>query len=327
MTRLRLFAMIAGLMVLLVLPQLGNNYIAYILNLILVNCLIGIGLNIVLGYAGQFAFVSAALTGLGAYAAAIVTTRFGLSFWIALPCAALLASAVGLISAIPAIKTSRVYLALVTLAFAELVQWGFVHWKAVTAGTDGLGVSPPSLFGVAIVRDDQRYYLLLVAVILVYVLVWRLLHTRFGRSLIAIRTNEVLAACNGISVAGTKLGAFALSGFVTGIGGAFFALTTGHISPTDFSLNMLVMQFSVVVIGGLASLPGSIIGAIVITALPELLREAQSMQEIIYGVVLMVCIVVMPKGIAGFFTRIRLISPEILVGRWRGKPIVQQASG
>lgn len=302
--------------VLLPMPLIADRYILYILNLILINCIIGLGLNILLGYAGQFAFANAALTGIGAYTVAILTYRVGVSFWIALPAAALLTAGVGLLIAIPALKISRVYLALVTLAFAQLVEWLLIHWKGVTLGADGINVPAPSLFGWRIRGDDPIYYLLLFSVGLIYLVTRRVLHSKVGRSLLAVRENEILAECNGISVPWGKAVAFGLSAFITGIGGGLFAVTMGFLSPPTFDLNMLVMQFSLVLIGGLATLPGAVIGALVITALPEVLRDAQAAQEVIYGVLLMVFVVVMPQGIAGLLHQRGFLPREVLAGGW-----------
>lgn len=302
---------------LLFVPLLTDNYTQYVVNLILVYVIIGIGLNFLLGYAGQFAFAHSALMGVGAYTTALLTYRVGLSYWIALPASGVVAMLIGSLGALPAMRMKRVYLALVTLAFAELIQWVLIHWKDVTLGTDGIGVREPSLFGWEIRGDTSVFYLILAVTALLYVLARRIVESKIGRSFVAIRENEIVAQCNGIDIALTKGIVFALSAFYAGIGGSLYALTLGYIVPDGFGLFQLVIHFSVVVIGGLLSLFGSVIGAVILTTLPELLRGFQALQEIIYGLLLMGFIVFMPTGMAGVLKRWRLLPEEVMSRGWR----------
>jgi branched-chain amino acid transport system permease protein len=303
--------------VLLLLPLVTDRYVQYVLNLIMIYVIIGIGLNLLLGYAGQFAFAHAALMGIGAYTVALLTQRVGVSFWLALPAAGLVAMLVGLVAALPAMRMKRVYLALVTLAFAELIQWVFIHWKSVTLGTDGVKVPTAMFFGAPMRGDHRIAYLIIVLVVAMYVIGRRIVESKFGRSLVAIRENDIVAQCNGIDIARTKALVFALSALYAGIGGGLFALALGFIVPDGFGLFQLVVHFSLVVIGGLISMYGSVIGAVVLTALPELLRGVQWLQEIIYGVMLVLFVIFMPNGIAGLGKRLGVLPDEILVRGWR----------
>jgi branched-chain amino acid transport system permease protein len=305
------------LLALLLVPLVTDRYVQYVLNLVLVYVIVGIGLNLLLGYAGQFAFAHAALMGIGAYTAALLTFRLHVSFWIALPAAGIVATIIGSLGALPALRMKRVYLALVTLAFAELIQWVLIHWKWLTYGTDGVRVKSPEFFGYSMHGDHQMFYLLLFVVVLLYVVAKRIVESRIGRSLVAIRENEIVAQCNGISVARTKGLVFALSAFYAGIGGALYAVTLGLIVPDGFGLFQLIIHFSIVVIGGVISMFGSVLGAIMLTTLPELLRGFQSLQEIIFGVLLMVFVVFMPAGLAGLAKRKGLLPQEILSRNWR----------
>lgn len=302
----------AFLLALLFVPLATDKYTQYVCNLVLVYAVIGVGLNLLLGYAGQFAFAHAAFMGIGAYAAALLTARAGLSYWLALPAAGLIAMVIGAISVLPALRMKRVYLALATIAFAELVTWVLVHWKVVTLGTDGVDVKAPYLFGWRIGSDNAKYFVLLAVAAFMYLLSKRILQSKIGRALVAVRENEIVAQCNGIDVAFTKTIAFALSAFYAGIGGALFALTLGFIVPEGFGLNQIALHFSIVVIGGLASLPGSLIGALLVTILPEALRGFQGVQELVYGLALMLFILFMPAGIAGLLRQKGLLPREIL---------------
>jgi branched-chain amino acid transport system permease protein len=311
---------LAGLLLLLAavsVPFLLDDYGVYILNLALVYAMVGIGLNLLLGYTGQFAFAQAALMGIGAYTAAILMTRLAWPFWVTLPAAGIVTSLIGSICTLPSLRMRSVYLALVTLAFAELVVWVLLHWKSMTLGTDGIPVRPPHLFGVRVDRGWPFSMLAGVVLAILYGCARVTLDSSVGRAFVAVRENEILAQCSGINVARTKLVAFMLCAFYAGIGGAFFAVVTGYIAPASFDLDHLVVLFSAGVVGGLLSLPGAIIGALLMTVLPELLRDVQSIQEIVFGLLLTVCIVSMPEGIAGFLRRRGVLPPEILARGWR----------
>ncbi|MBV9782903.1 MAG: branched-chain amino acid ABC transporter permease [Acidisphaera sp.] len=302
---------------LVLLAQVADSYTQYIVNLALIYVVIGVGLNFLLGYAGQFAFAHAALMGIGAYTTALLTSRLYWSFWLCLPLSGVVAAALGALGALPAMRMKRVYLALVTLAFAQLVVWVLVNWNVVTLGTDGVDVPAPMLFGWRVKGDTSVFYVVLPCTALMYWLAKRILESRIGRAFVTIRENEIVARCNGINVARTKTVVFALSAFYAGIGGSLYALTLGFIVPDAFGLSQLVLHFSIVVLGGLLSLSGAAIGAVVLTALPELLRDLQALQEIIYGLVLMVVILVMPQGIAGLLKRWGVLPREVLARNWR----------
>lgn len=312
---------------LLAAPLATDAYLQYVLNLVLVYAIIGIGLNILLGYTGQFAFAHAAFMGIGAYAAAILTTRVGLSYWLSLPLAGLICVLIGVAMAFPAMRLKRVYLALATLAFAELTTWVLIHWKTVTLGTDGIELKSPDLFGWRIKGDHRIYYVILTVGVLLYWLADRLIRSKVGRAFVAVRESEIVAACNGIDVRQIKIIAFGLSAFYAGIGGALFALALGFIVPDAFGVNQVGLHFSIVVIGGLASLPGSLIGAVLVTILPEALRGLQGLQEIVYGITLVVVVIFMPDGIAGILRRFGILPRETLAARPASNPSSSRGAG
>ena len=302
---------------LLFVPLFLDNYLQYVLNLVLIYVIIAIGLNLLLGYAGQFAFAHAALMGIGAYTAALLTTRAGLSYWLCLPLSGVVAATIGAAGALPAMRMRRVYLALLTLAFAQLVTWVLINWSSVTLGTDGVDVHSPTLFGWRVHGDKSVFYVILPVTILMYWLGKRIVESHWGRAFVTIRENEIVARCNGINVARTKTVVFALSAFYAGIGGGLYALALGFIVPDSFGLGQLTLHFSIVVLGGLLSLFGAVIGAVLLTTLPEVLRDVQALQEIIYGLVLMLVILWMPQGIAGVLKDWGVLPREILARHWR----------
>jgi branched-chain amino acid transport system permease protein len=306
---------IAG--VLLLVPLVTNGYSQYVVNLVLINVIAGIGLNLLLGYAGQFAFASAALMGIGAYTTGLLATRVGLPYWACLPLSGVVAALLGAAAALPAMRMSRVYLALVTFAFAELVVWVLLNWKALTFGSDGISIPAPSLFGWKIRGEKAVFYLILACAAAMVLLAGRVLQSPVGRSFVALRESELVAQANGINVARTKTLVFALSAFFAGIAGSLYAVALGFIVPQSFGLSQLIVQFSIVALGGVGSLSGAVVGAVLLTSLPELLRELQGVQEIIYGLVLVTVVIFLPDGIAGALKQARLLPREVLVRDWR----------
>ncbi len=305
-------AAVAALLILLVLPPFFvDDYVQFILDLILVYVMVSFGFNIVLGYAGQLAFANAAFFGLGAYTLAICLGRLDWPFPAALFAAAVVGGAAGLLVSLPALRLRAYYLAIITLAFGELLRWTYVHASGLTRGSSGLGVPAISIFGIPVASDRARYWLFLA---LAGLTLWgsaNLLRSRFGRALVAVRGNEAAAAAMGLAPAVVKIGAFAWSGVVVAIGGAMYALLLGRISPESFGLSQLLLHFSIVMIGGLGSLVGSVLGAVILTAAPELLRDIPGLEEIIFSLLLIGVLLFMPKGVAGLLGRLALFRERL----------------
>ncbi len=292
-------AFLALAAVLLALPLATNDYVQYVCNLILVYGLAAIGFNLVLGYLGQLAFANMAFFGIGAYALGILMEQAGLSFWAALLPAGLAGAGAGLVVGLPALRLRGYYLAIVTLAFGELLRWGYIHLDAYTHGSSGLGVPAPAMGALVLETQAQRYYPILAIVALVVWGVFNLLRSRIGRAWVAIRENEYAAASLGYWPARYKVAAFVASGFVTGIAGALFAMLIGRIAPDSFGLNQLLLQFAVVMIGGMGSVWGALLGAALLTAAPELLRNLPGAEEIVFSLLLMAVLRYMPRGLVG----------------------------
>jgi branched-chain amino acid transport system permease protein len=278
----------------------ADAYSQYVINLMLVHIVIVQGLNLILGFAGMFAFAHGAFMGVGAYTSALLMTKLGLPFLLALPAAGVVAALVGCAIGIPAIRVSGLYLAMVTLGFSEIVQWVLKHWKPVTGGTDGISVPPAVFFGVPFRSDFHTFWIIVTVCILMTFLAQGIIRSRLGRAFVAIRDSEIAAECSGINVARTKVFAFAISAFFAGIGGSLFSLTQHYINPENFNLYQTIMQFCMVIVGGASSLTGPFIGAAVLTWVPEILRKAQALQEIGFGLLLIVFVIFVPRGLAGF---------------------------
>jgi branched-chain amino acid transport system permease protein len=289
--------LIAGLCFL---PLALNDYQQFVANTMLVYCLVAVGFNIVLGYLGQLAFSNAAFFGIGAYATGLSMAHWGLPFPIAMLLGAIAGAAGGVIVALPALRVRGYYLAIVTLAFTELMRWTYVHADCVTFGATGFNVPPATLFGVGLTNETAKFYVFLGIVALGVGATAQLLRSRFGRAFVAVRNNEEAAAALGISVTRTNIIAFAWSGLIVGLAGALYAVLNGRLTPDTFGLPQMLIHFAIVMFGGLGSLTGSIIGALALTAAPELLRNLPGLEEIAFSLLLIVVLLFMPKGIGGW---------------------------
>jgi branched-chain amino acid transport system permease protein len=290
---------------LLALPMFLNDYTQYVVNLALVYVLIGVGFNIVIGNLGQLAFANAAFYGIGAYAAAILLYHYKVPLLVAIAAGAIAGSLAGALVCLPVLRGIRsFYLAIITLAFGELMRWVYINAETWTLGSMGLHVPRPVLFGWVLATEKQKFYLFLVIVTLLVAATANLLRSRVGRAFMSIRDNELAAASMGIPTALYMVLAFAWSGFVVGTAGALYAVLVRQVSPEAFNLLELILHFGIVVIGGLASLTGSILGAIVLTMAPELLRDFPGYEEIVIAGVMIVMLLFLPGGLVTLLERV-----------------------
>ena len=281
-----------------VLPFVLNDYVQFVINTMLVYCLVAVGFNVVIGYLGQLAFANAAFFGVGAYATGLSMVHFGLPYPVAMLLGTSAGGILGGLVGLPALRVKGYYLVIITLAVGELMRWFYVHVDNITYGSGGFNVPDIRFFG-ATLTDRGKYYLFLAAVVVAITSTSLLLRSRFGRAFAAIRNDERAAASLGIAVKRTKVIAFAWSGLIVGLAGALYAALNGRVSPDTFGLSQMLMHFAIVVIGGLGSLAGSVIGAVVLTAAPELLRDFPGFEEIVFSLLLIGVLFFMPKGIGG----------------------------
>jgi len=297
--RRNVFALAA--VALVVFPALANPYVLYVTNIALIYVILAVGLNLLLGYAGQFAFANAALFGIGAYATGLLQVKLGLPFWVAFPGAVLFTTLIGVVVALPALRLSGLYLALVTLAFAQLTQWVMLNWERVTFGAGGFKV-PPLTFG-PVSPALGLYYLTLVLAGLLVAGAWNTVRSGVGRALVAVRDSEVAAEALAIDLARYKTIAFSMSALYAGVAGGLYSAALSFVAPEGFDLFQMVVQFSMVVVGGLGSVWGSVLGAGLLVGLQESLRAFKGGQEIAFGLLLMACIIFLPDGIISLVKR------------------------
>lgn len=288
----------------LALPLATNPYTQYIANAMLIYTLVTLGFSVVIGNLGQLAFANTALFGIGAYASAVASSALGLPWLLTVPIAGLAGAIGGFVASAAALRGIRLYyLAIVTLAFGELMRWLYTHAGAVTGGTDGLALQRERYFGLPLTSDTVQFYIFLVITTLLIAGTVNLLRSRLGRSIVAVRENEIATASLGIPTSKVIVTAFMWSGFVVGIAGAMFALHTGRVFPESFGLTQLIINFAMVLVGGLGSVVGAVLGAVALTALPEYVRAFPGMEEIFFGVIVMMVLLLMPKGLASLLRR------------------------
>jgi branched-chain amino acid transport system permease protein len=257
-------------------------------------------LNVTNGYTGLFSFGHAAFYGIGAYTAAILATRYGWPFWLTFPAAGVVAAAAGAAIALPTLRLKGIFLALVTIGFQEIVFLVTMNWVSLTRGPMGIPrIPPPALPGVEFRSNAEFYYLvLLVDVVVIFVLA-RLVRSRVGRTFIAIREDELAAQSCGIAVFRAKVLAFTIATFFAGVAGAFFAHHARFVSADSFRLDETFLILTMLIVGGMGSLAGPVIGAVALVILPEVFRFLAEYRGVVYGLILIGVILFRPQGIAG----------------------------
>ena len=286
-----------------VVPFFLGNYGWYILSVTMVYALVALSLNILIGMAGQISIGHAGFWALGAYASAIAMTKFGVPFIVAIFIGGAVAGVFGAMVALPALRVTGHYLAIATLAFAILVQQVLFEWESVTGGRQGLAVPRPSLLGVELTSDFSYYYFLLALFVAAAYLTRNLRFSFTGRSMMALRMSAVAAQCAGISRARHIILAFALSAFLTGVSGALYGSLIGRLSTETFSLSASLSFLTMAVIGGLGSEVGALLGAAFLAGAPEVLRQFKDAEMVIYGAILVLCMLFLPGGLAGLGRR------------------------
>jgi branched-chain amino acid transport system permease protein len=319
---------------LLTFPFYTNNYFVDVATVTGLYIVLALGLNLVVGLTGLLHLGYVAFYAAGAYTYALLSTQAHISFWPSLLLGALVAAAFGLLLGLPTLRLRGDYLAIATLGFGEMTRIVLNNWTSATGGPNGiLGIRPPAFtvgapkfWGeiaglqnllsylpnpeVLTSKITYFYYLIFLIAILTIFAVGRLDRSRIGRAWVAIREDEVAASCMGINTFAMKLLAFALGGAWAGLAGVFFAAKMGHISPESFTFFESVVILCMVVLGGMGSIPGVILGAVVFMVLPEVLREFQNYRMLIFGGAMVLMMVFRPQGFLGGLQRKMELSPE-----------------
>ncbi|MFP4551588.1 MAG: ABC transporter permease subunit [Spirochaetales bacterium] len=296
---------VPALIVLLVLvsayPFLVSFYQTGIMVQALIYVILALGLNIVIGLGGMLHLGYAAFYAVGAYTYALLNQHFGLSFWLALPLGAGLSAIFGVLLAIPVLRLRGDYLAIVTLGFAEIVRIILVNWTSFSGGPSGIkAIDRPGFFGVDFGLSGATiftYFICVGLVALTIFIVNRMENSRIGRQWVAMGEDDIAARAMGVDTSKAKLTAFAMGALWAGLAGVVFAARTTFVSPQSFQVWESVLILSMVVLGGMGSIPGVIIGALALILLPEYLRAFSEYRLLIFGALLVIMVVFKPAGL------------------------------
>ncbi|MBM3152058.1 MAG: ABC transporter ATP-binding protein [Chloroflexi bacterium] len=262
--------------------------------------ILGLGLNVVVGFAGLLDLGYVAFYAIGAYTFGLLAGNhfdIHLSFWLIIPIAAMLASLAGILLGLPVLKMRGDYLAIVTLGFGEIIRLLATNLTGLTNGSQGLySLDSPYLLGLELKTGTHFYYLIFILVLLVLFIVFRLDRSRIGRAWVAIREDEDVAQMMGVNTTRYKLLAFAIGALIGGLGGAIFAAWQGSIFPDNFNLFVSINVLCLIIIGGMGSIPGVIIGAFALIALPDILREFANYRLLLFGLLLIIMMIARPEG-------------------------------
>lgn len=290
----------AVLLVMIFLPQIVTT--SYYLHLIIVTLIwivMTSGLNIIQGYAGYVSMCQVAFYGIGAYVSGLLMSKLGLSMPVGLLMAVAIGLVVGAVIGIPSLRTKGHYFSIVTLAFTMLVFTIMKGWHEVTGGIQGFSIPPlkGDFFGLPLSSREGYFYIVLIAAVLTLLFVYRLFKSKTGRAIVTLRENEDLAKAVGINATGTKLLAFELSAVLGCVGGVLYAHYMNFVNPTTFAVGIGMNAILAVMIGGCGTVIGPIVGSVVVTFLPELLRTAELYRQLVFGILVLLIVFVLPNGV------------------------------
>ncbi|PYM52761.1 MAG: branched-chain amino acid ABC transporter permease [Candidatus Rokuibacteriota bacterium] len=285
-------------------PLVAPKYLVFLGTLVAVNAIVAIGLNLLSGYTNQLSFGHAGFLAIGAYVAALVTLQVpALPVPLTLLVAGLATALVGLALGIPCLRLEGLYLAMATLAFGFVVTEAITNLDWLTRGNDGLRVPLARLGPWTLATDAARYYLAVAVAAAMILAALNVAATRTGRAFLAIRTSEIAAQASGINAAAYKTIAFVLSAFYTGVAGGLFAFVVGFLSPDAFDVFLSVDFLVMIILGGLGSVLGSVAGAAIVTVLNDSLAGFQAFRPLIFGAIMIICMLFMPGGLAAMTRR------------------------
>jgi len=305
-------ALLAGALVLLILPQALGLFLSEVMTIVGLYILLGLGLNIVVGFAGLLDLGYVAFFAIGSYTVAILTSPelgfFDWNFWQALPLAVLFGVMAGVILGVPVLKMRGDYLAIATLGFGEIIRIMVLSdfLRPWLGGAQGIGKIPKAeVAGFEFATPQEIYYLILAGCFLVGFISWRLRDSRLGRAWMAVREDEDVAQAMGINLVATKLLAFATGAGFSALSGAIFATKLGSVYPHSFNVMISINILCVIIVGGMGSMPGVAVGALALVGLPELLREFADYRLLVYGAALVAMMLLKPEGLWPEATRQR----------------------
>jgi branched-chain amino acid transport system permease protein len=297
----RLWLAVFGAIAVIAFPVITpSNYILGIMIWVIIDIPLVLSQNLITGFTGLLTLGQAAFYGIGAYTSALLVMRLGVPWPIALVAAGLVACVFGILLSIPCLRVGSDYLTLVTISFGEVFYIVALNWMQLTRGPMGIpGVPPPQIGPIVFSDPKSIYFLYLCITVLCYIFMHRLTHSHVGRALIAIRDNETAAAAMGINVRNYKMLAFAFGTMWAGISGSMLAHFLNFVGPQTFTLNESIFHMQMAILGGLGSLPGSILGAIILISLPQIFQPIYQYQLLLNGLLMIILLTWRPQGILG----------------------------
>ena len=280
-----------------------GTYPIYLLSLAMINVIAAVGLNLLTGNSGQISLCHSSFMAIGAYTSALVTAKLGVPFWASIPLGGAIAALTGALVGAPASRLRGIYLALATLGFLQIVQIAIEELADYTGGVRGLTIPKAEVAGVR-VSEYVRFLIVLGCCALAIWTARNLLASRVGRELDAVRLSPHAAQALGVSVHRVRLAAFALSAAYAGVAGGLQAIVVGFIDPVEFGVSAALRQITFIVVGGMGSVTGSVLGAAVLSALPEVLRPVKEYSDIIYTLILLAFLIFMPHGLVAVWRRL-----------------------
>lgn len=293
------------LAVLALLPYLAPGYFLYTASLIAAHAVIAVGLNLLVGYTGQISLGHAGFVAVGAYAAGLLAIRAGVPWPLAMVGGGLVAAVFGFLVGIPALRLTGPYLTIATLGFGIAVNQVLTNWEALSGGRTGLFLPKLAVAGVRL-QDHHIYYVFGALAALLIWIAFNLVRSHVGRAFVAIRDSDIAAEVMGVNLTVYKTLAFAVSAFYAGVGGAMIAFLLGFLEPQLFTLFESIYYFSMIVVGGLGTIPGAVLGAALLTVLPQQLAGLRQYLPLVYGATIVFVMAVEPWGLYGRWLKIKL---------------------
>lgn len=301
----------------IVFPFFTNTYYLYICNMIFIAVIGAVGLNILTGFTGLISLGHGAFIGVGAFAAGYIFNTTGLNFLLVIPMAGIVTAAVGMFFGIPSLRLKGLYLSIATLAAQFILQFVFIRAEGVTGGVTGMFVNFPEIFGISIDSDFKFYFVGFISAVLMVVAAKNITRTKTGRMFLSIRDNYIAAEAMGVNIFKYKILAFGISSFYAGVAGALWLFYLTIVTPEHFTIGVSIQYLSMVIIGGLGSILGSIFGAVFITLLPEVLRFLADIISGMYPVVTDAFSAIREGAFGIVIILFLLLEPEGLAKRWK----------
>jgi len=279
---------------------INNEYLLRVCIIAILYSILAVSLNIVVGFTGMFSLGHAGFYAVGAYVAALLALRLHTPYLLSLLCSMLAAGLVGFILSIPSFRLGGDYLAVVTLGFSEIIRLIATNWMELTRGPLGLpGIPPIVIFSLRVDSYRTQYYFILVLAVLAFTVVIRVINSQIGRCLKSVREDELAAAAMGVNVRYYKSLAFVISAILTGACGSFLAHFLTIVSPMNFRIQESILLLEMVILGGMGSIPGSILGAVLLVAIPEYLQIVPHLRMLFGGLTMLLMIRFRPQGLLG----------------------------